>query len=79
MPGIIDPEIKEETVWYLAANIPFAFFEFHTPLKKINSSIWQGNLYKCGDKTSHPHWASWSPIDKLNFHQPKHFGEFVFV
>ncbi|MCD6337129.1 MAG: hypothetical protein J7M01_02720, partial [Candidatus Marinimicrobia bacterium] len=38
-----------------------------------------GNLYKCGDKTSHPHWASWSPIDKLNFHQPKHFGEFVFV
>ena len=79
MPGIIDPEIKEETVWYLAANIPFAFFEFHTPLKKINSSIWQGNLYKCGDKTSHPHWAAWNAIDELNFHQPKHFGEFIFV
>ena len=79
LPHVVDPEIKEKTTWFLGINIPFTFFELYTPIKKINSSIWQGNLYKCGDKTSHPHWASWSPIDKLNFHQPKHFGEFVFV
>lgn len=78
LPQVVDPEIKEETIWFLALNIPFSFFELYTPIKKINSSIWQGNLYKCGDKTSHPHWAAWSPVEKLNFHQPKHFGEFIF-
>ena len=36
---------------------------------------WRGNFYKCGDETSHPHWASWSPIgEELNFHCPEHFG-----
>ena len=79
LPQIVDPEIKDKMTWFLGINIPFAFFELYTPIKKINSSIWRGNLYKCGDKTSHPHWASWSPVDKLNFHQPKHFGEFVFI
>ncbi|MCD4681434.1 MAG: carbohydrate-binding family 9-like protein [Bacteroidales bacterium] len=78
LPRVVDPEIKEETTWFLAFNIPFSFFELYTPIKKINSSIWQGNLYKCGDKTSHPHWAVWSPVEKLNFHQPKHFGKFIF-
>ncbi|MCF7832823.1 MAG: carbohydrate-binding family 9-like protein [Candidatus Marinimicrobia bacterium] len=78
LPRVVDPEIKEKIIWFLALNIPFTFFEYFTPLKKINSSIWQGNLYKCGDKTSHPHWAAWSPIEKLNFHQPIHYGEFTF-
>ena len=79
LPRIVDPELTEKKTWFLGIYIPFTFFELYSPIKKINSSIWQGNLYKCGDKTSHPHWAVWSPIDKLNFHQPKHFGEFVFV
>jgi hypothetical protein len=79
LPKAIDPEIKEEITWFLALYIPFSFFKLYTPIKKINSSIWQGNLYKCGDKTSHPHWAAWSPVKKLNFHQPEYFGEFVFM
>ncbi|MCK5816861.1 MAG: carbohydrate-binding family 9-like protein, partial [Candidatus Marinimicrobia bacterium] len=74
LPRVIKPEIKKEITWFLALNIPFSFFELYTPIKKINSSIWQGNLYKCGDKTSHPHWATWSPVKKLNFHQPEYFG-----
>jgi len=79
LPRIVNPEIKEEITWFLALYIPFSFFELYTPIKEINSSIWQGNLYKCGDKTSHPHWATWSPVKELNFHQPEHFGEFVFM
>ena len=71
-------EIQERTTWFLGLKIPFEFFELHSPIKKVNGSIWQGNLYKCGDKTSHPHWAAWSPVIELNFHQPKHFGEFIF-
>ncbi len=79
LPRVVDPEIKKEITWFLALNIPFSFFELYTPIKKISSSIWQGNLYKCGDKTSHPHWAAWSLVNKLNFHQPEYFGEFVFM
>ena len=78
LPNKIDPEIAHDIVWTLALYIPFSFFELYTPIKKINGSIWQGNLYKCGDKTSHPHWIMWNPVNELNFHQPKHFGEFVF-
>ncbi len=75
---VINKEIQDEETWYIAMKIPFTFFELYSPIKKINGSIWQGNLYKCGDKTSHPHWAAWSPVIELNFHQPKHFGEFIF-
>lgn len=36
----------------------------------------RGNFYKCGDKTIHPHFACWSPIDlpKPDFHCPGFFG-----
>ena len=79
LPKVVDPEIISAITWFLALYIPFSFFKLYSPIKKINSSIWQGNLYKCGDKTSHPHWAAWSPVKKLNFHQPEYFGEFVFM
>ena len=39
---------------------------------------WRANLYKCGDETSHPHWAAWSPVDALNFHLPRCFGTLRF-
>jgi len=78
MPRVIEPEITSKESWCLIMMIPFMFFDYYTPIKRIDSSIWQGNLYKCGDKTSHPHWAAWSPVRELNFHQPQHFGEFIF-
>ncbi|MDD3966848.1 MAG: carbohydrate-binding family 9-like protein [Candidatus Marinimicrobia bacterium] len=37
-------------------------------------SRWRANFYKCGDKTSHPHWGSWQALDILIFHQPESFG-----
>ena len=46
---------------------------------------WSGNFYKCGDAVadadgaSKAHWGAWSAIgDKLDFHQPDHFGKLVF-
>ena len=78
LPTIIDPEIKKTLTWYLAINIPFSFFDIFTPIDQILNSEWRGNLYKCGDKTSHPHWASWSPVTQLNFHCPDEFGIFEF-
>lgn len=34
----------------------------------------RGNFYKCGDHTARPHWGSWAPISKLDFHSPSCFG-----
>ena len=35
-----------------------------------------GNFYKCGAKTSLPHYLSWNPIatDTPDFHRPEFFG-----
>ena len=46
---------------------------------RAGCQAWRGNLYKCGDRTSHPHWAAWSPVDELNFHLPRCFGTLRFV
>ena len=34
------------------------------------------NIFKCGDKTAHPHFLSWAPIrtEKPDFHRPEFFG-----
>ena len=39
----------------------------------------RANFYKCGDKTAHPHFLSWSPIGTPNpdFHRPEFFGELI--
>lgn len=38
-----------------------------------------GNIYKCGDKTAHPHYLSWAPVGtpSPDFHRPEFFGEFL--
>lgn len=44
-------------------------------------SVIRANFYKCGDKTAHPHFVSWSPIGTPNpdFHRPEFFGELKLV
>jgi hypothetical protein len=80
IPGKIDQEIATPIEWSLEYNIPFALFEAYLgPLNPGKGIIWKGNFYKCGDHTSHPHWASWSSIGEvLNFHQPNVFGKLEF-
>ena len=48
------------------------------PLGTLAGRAWRANFYKCGDQTSHPHWAAWSPVDELNFHLPRCFGTIAF-
>ncbi|MBN1554615.1 MAG: MFS transporter [Phycisphaerae bacterium] len=80
LPKIVDPEITEPTEWTVRYGIPMKLFEeFYGPLGTFDGQTWRANLYKCGDKTSHPHWASWSPVgEKLNFHKPACFGSLHF-
>ena len=81
MPATVSPEIKSPVEWKVEYSIPFKLFERYVgPLGEVRGQTWRANLYKCGDDTSHPHWASWSPIgERLSFHQPKFFAPIRFA
>jgi hypothetical protein len=79
-PAVVDPEIATPVTWGIAYRVPVALFEaFAGPLGGLSGQRWHANFYKCGDQTSHPHWAAWSPVPKLNFHLPDSFGEITFA
>ena len=43
--------------------------------------VLKANFYKCGDKTAHPHFLSWSPVGtpQPDFHRPDFFGQLRLV
>ncbi|MBE6380999.1 MAG: hypothetical protein E7047_08725 [Lentisphaerae bacterium] len=79
MPDVVDPEITEPTEYRVGFFIPFALIQKYTgcALPKAGT-FWRMNAYKCGDRTSHPHWISWNPVSALNFHNPADFGVLEF-
>jgi len=80
LPRIVNPEIKDSTEWTLQFFVPFSLLELYVGLLgELRHQTWRGNLFKCAEEVSHPHWASWSPLDELNFHLPRCFGDLVFV
>jgi hypothetical protein len=76
LPAVVEPERTEPVDWWVEVSWPFAAMEpYCGTLTPTAGERWRANAFKCGDDTSHPHWASWSPIGQLlNFHQPKYFG-----
>ncbi len=80
MPSRIDEEITDPCTWTLRYTIPLSLFEHYLGrLGPLGGRQWRGNFYKCADESSHPHWASWSPIGEvLSFHLPRTFGELHF-
>jgi hypothetical protein len=79
LPPLVEPEVETPVDWQLSFAIPVALLERSIgPIGPLSGQSWRANLFKCGDKTSHPHWASWSPVDALNFHLPHCFGELRF-
>lgn len=81
LPKIVDPEIEEPVTWTVEYRIPFSilkkYADFITPEA---GTVWRANFYKIADKTSHPHWLTWSPVQnpEPNFHLPQYFGEIEF-
>ena len=73
-------EIVTPVEWEIGYALPFCALEAYVgPLEFRRGRPWKGNFFKCGDLTSQPHWASWSPIgEELNFHQPAYFGALEF-
>lgn len=80
LPKRIDLEITTPTPWQLTVSIPLNILESHAgPLAPLAGQTWQANFFKCADDSSHPHWASWSPITgQLRFHQPQFFANLQF-
>lgn len=82
LPRIVDPEIREPTVWTLEYRLPVAMIKRHLPaVTPAPGARWQANFYKCADLTSHPHWLTWSFMDfaRPSFHIPKAFGLLEFA
>lgn len=61
--------------WSLTVSIPYDVIGLDA--KKLPAKL-LGNIYKCGDKTAHPHFLSWNPVGtpKPDFHRPDFFGTF---
>lgn len=64
--------------WSVTALIPWYIMGYQ--IGEIPKMMW-ANLYKCGDKTAHPHFVSWVPIEEEApaFHRPQFFGELHFL
>ena len=80
LPSKVDPEITEPTDWRIGFAIPIEFFvKFGDGVNRsLSGQTWTANVYKCGDETSHPHWYTWKPIPKLDFHLPDFFAPITF-
>ena len=73
----VENEIREPLIWTIEYKIPISILSKYMDVDKPASGVrWRANFYKCGDKTSHPHWLTWAPVNfpKPNFHLPEFFG-----
>lgn len=84
--GIPHPEVDVEkgeengrAWWQVSCLLRASLFEalYGRPFVPEPGHMMRGNFYKCGDHTVAPHWASWAPVPRLDFHDPDSFGTFV--
>jgi hypothetical protein len=81
LPAVIEPEITEPVTWTIEYRIPITLLEKYFPVVRPAPGItWPANFFKCADKSSHPHWLTWSPVDRPepDFHVPECFGTLEF-
>ena len=82
LPKIVEPEIVEPTTWTLEYRLPLRVIEKYSKISRPEPGVtWQANFYKIGEKTSNPHYLTWSVIEngKIDYHQPQFFGTLEFV
>ena len=77
--GVPFEEREGDNHWSLTLAIPPQALFRHaiTDWSGVEARV---NLYKCGDKLSHPHFLSWRPIQTENpdFHRPEYFERVTF-
>ena len=60
--------------------LPLDFFRlFYPDFRLVPGVRFRGNCYKCGDRTEHPHYLAWNPVNTLSpdFHRPEFLGEMI--
>lgn len=69
-------EMEGLFAWGLLIAIPLELVGLNPNEAPIH---FKGNFYKCGSKTSLPHFLSWAPINipKPDFHRPDFFGDII--
>ena len=80
-PKIVEPEKQKPTTWVIEYRVPIDVLEKYCLVTRPAPGVsWKANFYKCADKTSHPHWLTWSVVDysRPNFHLPEFFGTLEF-
>jgi hypothetical protein len=78
LPSVIEPELVGPRTWTIEAHVPLSLLQRYAGADCQLSGTWQGNLYKCADQTSHPHWAAWADVgEQLSFHKPSHFAPLI--
>jgi hypothetical protein len=81
MPAVVEPENGEPVEWRVQYRVPYAVLGAYAPVTAPrDGAVWRANLYKCADGTSHPHWLTWSAVDRPepDFHRPEFFGRLLF-
>ena len=65
--------------WETAFRIPGDFLQMYYTGFDF-TGVLKANVYKCGDKTEHPHYLAWHPVStpEPDFHRPEFFGKMVF-
>lgn len=73
----VEKEITEPLEWRVEYSIPYAVLKNYMNVENPGPGVkWRANFYKCADKSSHPHWLTWAPVNypKPKFHLPEFFG-----
>jgi len=82
MPRTVEPEIAAPTTWVIEYRLPTdTLGDYHpNPVRPAPGVTWRANFFKCADATSHPHWLTWSFVDRPrpDFHVPEYFGTLRF-
>lgn len=82
LPQIVDPETVEPVTWTIEYRIPIDMLRKYSDVTQPKPGIeWRGNFYNIAEKTSNPHYITWSVVDKNipDFHLPQFFGLLKFL
>ena len=81
-PAILPVGKKLEKGWEVTYTVPYSFIrQFFPEFEAKEGKSIRANCYKCGDKTTRPHYFTWNPVPVLpeaSYHNPKEFGVMYF-
>ena len=77
LPRDIKGENPNPVTWRMGLQIPIDLFVRRTGVSpELSGQVWNANVYRCADWTSHPKWLMWKR--NYTFHAPDGFGRLIF-